>query len=293
MPISMAEQSSLVQQRGFEYGVRHFLSPREGELLDIVAETLTLEIPRAQELLHLGAIYVNGQRCRENLHLPEQTYLRVHSKPRRFKDPGLWNERVVFENADFIIVNKPSSLPCHPSVDNIQENLLAFLSQSRKEEFLLTHRLDVPTSGLLVLARHKKFQSAFNSLLMTRHLRKVYRAVCVGNPPHLGLHRHYMEPGLRAPKKIRPDPMEKGLLCELSVLASEALNNAEFEVRLQLHTGRTHQIRAQMAFLGAPVRGDVAYGAPQIYAEEKIDLTACELAFSNPLDEHSYEFKIQ
>lgn len=246
----------------------------------------------AQELLQMGAIYVDGQRCLENLRLPQQMYLRVHSKPRRFQDPGAWDQRIVFETEDFVIVNKPSSLPCHPSVDNIQENLLVFLTRARSEELHLTHRLDVPTSGLLVLARHKNFQSAFNILLAHRELRKIYRAVCVGHPPATGLHRHYMAPGPRAPKKINRDPGEGGLLCELSILENEILDENEFRTRMQLHTGRTHQIRAQMSFLGAPIRGDGAYGAKKIYTEEKIDLTACELAFTNPLDGRAYEFKI-
>jgi 23S rRNA pseudouridine1911/1915/1917 synthase len=289
----MAEQDLKLEQRGFEYGVKHLLSPRAGDLLNILAEVLAVSQSEIQEWLWLGAIYVRDQRCLENCEITQDTYVRVHTKPRRFqKNDHAWKSRLAHEEEDFLVVRKPAALSCHPSVDNIRENVLAYLSEDLERELFLTHRLDVPTSGLLVIAKNKTFQSSFNKMLKDRQLSKIYQAVCQGPPPTLGLQRHYMVPSPRAPKKVLREEKAGHQLCELNLLSLEDLSDGNFRARIELLTGRTHQIRVQMAALGSPIRGDWLYGGEKIYAEERIDLTACELSFENPRTGKKHHFKI-
>lgn len=289
----MSEPSLSLEQRGFEYGVKHLMTTRPGSLLDVLAECLTLPFEDLSYLLFLGAIYVQGQRVSQEFEVKLNTYIRVHTKPRRFpKNDGLWRERILFENKNFVAVNKPPGLPCHPSVDNIRENLLCYLQEDLKTEFFLTHRLDVPTSGILVVAKSKEFQSAFNLLLKNRGLRKIYRAVCTGKAPQQGLHTHYMEPSPRAPKKVSAEFSEGQAICQLEVLSATALTGQTYEVNINLMTGRTHQIRAQLSRLGSPIQGDTMYGAEKIYADERIDLMACELQFADPLTQQAHHIKI-
>src|SRR4029079_6682078 len=100
--------------------------------------------------------------------------VRIHLEPKRYSvDREDLRRRIVFENENFVVVDKPSGLPMHPTLDNLRENLLwAF-----ENRYFLTHRLDVPTSGLVVLAKTKKYQSLFNTLISERKVRKLYEAL--------------------------------------------------------------------------------------------------------------------
>lgn len=278
--------------RGFEYGVRHILSPQSGELIDVLLSTLEIGRDEVLFLLHMGCIYLNHKRVTENHSLSMGDYIRVHTKPRRF--PGRddnWKERVLQNNDHFIVVNKKSGIPVHASVDNLHENLQSYLEHSLGCRLYVTHRLDVPTQGLIVYAKTLEFQTEFNRLLIQRDVQKIYRATVSSPGPTVGLIRHYMEPSPRAPKTVSIEAHEQWQECLLEILENTALGDTT-ELRIRLLTGRTHQIRAQLGALGFPIRGDVAYGAVKLWDEEKIDLEACELRFSNPLTGESYHFKI-
>lgn len=274
-----AMHSEKQYDRGFEYGVKHLLSPKSGLLSDVLLSTLELSEESFKELLALGSIYLEGQRLLENALVPEGAYVRLHSKPRRFpKNTFDWSQRVIFENNNFVVVNKPAALPVHPSVDNIRENLQVYLSEFLKTDLLITHRLDVPTSGLLVLAKTKGFLTLFNQLLVQRSVEKIYRARVQGVSLKEGLYTHYMEQSPRAPKRVQAEEFPEGLQCRLKVFDIRD-DESEQEVRIELLTGRTHQIRAQLSALGSPICGDVMYGATQKYDTEQIDLTAESLKF--------------
>ncbi|HWU43332.1 MAG TPA: RluA family pseudouridine synthase, partial [Bdellovibrio sp.] len=278
--------------RGFEYGVKHIISPQSGLISDVLLSNLNLDSTQFSNLLHLGCIYLEGQRLVEDFSISEGAYLRVHTKPRRFPlNDGQWAERIICEEKDFVIANKISGLPVHASVDNIRENVQTYLEQTLGQQVYLTHRLDVPTRGLILFAKNAEFQSAFNKLLIARELRKIYRARVTQPPPSNGLLVHYMEPSPRAPKTVDRTPHAGWQECILEILES-SLSDSSYELKIQLHTGRTHQIRAQLGFEKCPIIGDHAYGAEKIYAEEKIELEACELEFVHPITGVAYHFKI-
>lgn len=275
---------SIQYNNGFEYGVKHVLSPKSGLLSDILISILEIPQKELLELLHLGGIYLEGQRLRQDQDIAEGAYIRVHSKPRRFPaNDYSWDERLLFQNEDFVVVNKPPGLPVHPSVDNCLENLQTYLSTHLQQELFITHRLDVPTQGLLVLAKNKNFLSSFNQLLAQRGVQKIYRARVQGQKLQTGLFTHYMEPSPRAPKIVRlraetPQWQE----CQLRLFdLQNFVQEDEQETRVELLTGRTHQIRAQLSALGAPICGDVMYGATKKYDLEQIDLEAESLNFLN------------
>ncbi|CAE80177.1 RluA family pseudouridine synthase [Bdellovibrio bacteriovorus] len=279
--------------RGFEYGVRHILSPQAGGLCDVLLGNLELDREQIEFLLHLGAIYHNHQRTTEDSSVSVGDYIRVHTKPRRFTaNDGQWRSRIVFENEHFVVTNKISGLPVHASVDNLHENLQSYLQQTLHQNVYVTHRLDVPTRGLIVYAKSPEFQTEFNKLLIAREMNKIYRARVQGHSLSTGLLQHYMEPSPRAPKVVSKELQPKWQECLLEILEFSKLENEMSEVRIKLHTGRTHQIRAQLSAEGHPIVGDVAYGAVKVWDEERIELEACELAFTNPLTGEHHEFKI-
>lgn len=279
----MQSDNKLTNQynNGFEYGVKHILSPKSGLLNDILISILEVSFDDVAELLQLGSIYLEGKRQRKNCEIFEGAYIRIHTKPRRFpKDDFNWDERILFSDENFVVVNKPPGLPVHPSVDNCLENLQMYLSAHLQQELFITHRLDVPTSGLLVVAKNREFLPLFNHLLASRGVKKIYRARVQGMNLKEGFFTHYMEPSPRAPKVVHSEAQPTWQECRLRVFDIQNLTELnEQEVRVELLTGRTHQIRAQLSALGAPICGDVMYGALKKYDLEKIDLEAETLEF--------------
>lgn len=278
---------SINELRGKSYGVEHILSPQTGPLSEILQNALQLDLERTSFLLKMGAIYHKGERLENvtsDFMIEKEDYLRVHQNPRRFPTEVLNPENsVVWENDDLLILNKPSGLPVHPTVDNTQENIVALLEKNRSLKFYVTHRLDVATQGLLVLAKTKPAQALMNTKLMNNEVRKLYRAQVSAlensGAPHVGEIVHYMEPSPRAPKKVSLIEQADWQICRLKILESTPIEN-RFQLIIELITGRTHQIRAQMSALGFPVWGDHTYGSPARLADfEKISLQAFSLQF--------------
>lgn len=278
--------------RGFEYGVRHIISPQSGLLSDVLVGILEMPVDDILSLLDLGSIYLNHERLKKNSSVSQGDYVRVHTKPRRFiANDGKWRDRLLFINDHFVVVNKISSLPVHASVDNIKENLQSYLQSELGRDVLVTHRLDVPTRGLIVYALTAEFQTEFNKMLIHREMKKIYRARVEGTGIASGMLKHFMEPSPRAPKKVQKEFHEGWQECLLEILEVQELGN-QSELRIQLMTGRTHQIRAQLGCEGFPILNDHAYGAQRINDQDAIELEACELEFINPLTGEKHQFKI-
>ncbi len=217
--------------------------------------------------------------------MQDGSYIRVHQNPRRFPVANFrWPEQKVFESDDLIVLNKPAGLPVHPTVDNIQENLAALIGQEIGQEVFVTHRLDVGTSGLLIFAKTKAAQTRVNQNLMQGEVRKLYRALVHGTGLLLGEIVHYMEPSPRAPKTVSLTAKPGWASCRLRIIDQTEVFQNHSEVIIELITGRTHQIRAQLSASGFPIVGDQAYGSSARLAEfEQICLQAFYLDF--PLDE--------
>jgi len=271
--------STPVSSQGFEYGVKHFANSHSGLLADIIISTLQITSTEVQALLKLGAIYVNNQRQTESHFVEAQQVIRVHTKPRRYDCNLDWRSKVVYENTDFIVLNKPSGIPSHPSVDNIIENALTQSSEALKTPLFITHRLDTLTEGLIVYAKNTGFVRAFNIQLQNQLIEKKYCALVETTrelPPRL---IHYMEPSPRAPKTVSPTAVEGWAFCELEILQQKKGSDFTW-VKINLLTGRTHQIRSQLSEIGAPIVGDQMYGALKASKNGGIALRACELQFN-------------
>lgn len=240
---------------------QHYLAQKNQLLSALLREEFGKSDDEIATFLRLGAIYKNNKRVLADCDLLPEDYLRFHFLPRRYPTDHDLSKVIVFEDAEFCIVNKPSGIPVHPTLDNVCENLLTLLQQ--QGEYHITQRLDLETSGLMVYAKTKDSQREFNFILSGRKIHKSYRAI-TERPLPLGRHVHFMEKSPRAPKIIvdaataEKNP-ENYLQCDLEILSISSLEN-NFSLKILLHTGRSHQIRAQLSFLGAPICGDIAYG---------------------------------
>ncbi len=229
--------------------------------------------------LHYGSIYLEGKRLRENCVIKPDGILRLHTRRKSYVStiPDLKN-RIVFEHEDFLLLNKPSGLPTHATLDNCIENASHLLSQQLGIPLFVTHRLDVATHGLLILAKSPKAQAAINKQFAKRQVEKIYRAR-VALPVPTGLVTHYMDPESRVPKIMSLEPCDKWWECRMDILSCTRLPDSNHELMIHLHTGKTHQIRAQLRTLGAPINGDTAYGSQNRASEGQIDLECHRLNF--------------
>ncbi|MFN8790861.1 MAG: pseudouridine synthase [Bdellovibrionales bacterium] len=262
-----------------ETGVVHFISTESGLWSHLVARETDMDQNSLMKVAELGGVYLNNCRIFQEHEVRANDYLRLHTDPRRYSIESLKNS-VVWESDDLFVLDKPAGLPCHPTVDNAQENLLKAAQDQFHQSLYLTHRLDVPTSGLLVLAKSAKAQAQFHEVLKQRLIQKIYEAEVEPPGPELGLYEHHMVKSRYAPKVMQAKPSELTQVCQLRVLDKQSLGLSEL-LRLELLTGRTHQIRAQLAFLGFPILGDEMYRNPsdQKPAEEKFYLRCVELHF--------------
>jgi 23S rRNA pseudouridine1911/1915/1917 synthase len=210
------------------------------------------------ELLRLGAVYVDGTRAGEATIVHRGNLIRVHARPRRYR--GVVAPRVVVVHDDWVLVDKPSGLPVHPTCDNAVENVLVAIERLRGEKLLVCHRLDVGTSGLCLFARTPEFQRTFGRALAERQVRKRYQAR-VARPVLPGTYRHWQPRRERAPFTVETSPSPGARECVLRVVDCRP-EGSHFVLDLEPETGRQHQIRAQLARLGAPIEGDTLYGAP-------------------------------
>ncbi len=146
------------------------------------------------------------------------------------------------------------------------------------------HRLDRPTSGIVIFARTSKALSRMNALFKGKEVRKTYWALVSSPPPgESGRLVHWLSRNPRKNKSYaHPDegPERKKAILNYRVL--KALDRY-YLLEIDLETGRHHQIRAQLAAIGCPIKGDLKYGAPRSNPDGSIHLHARHLEFMHPV----------
>lgn len=263
----------------FDDGVRFFENTEPVLLSEVIHDQLNLNFEKFKELLQLGAIYVESDRQIKDRWILENSLFRVHTKPRRYKCDYPWRSLIVFENESFVVLNKPSGVPSHPLADNAFENALTQTSLALKMPLSVTHRLDRLTSGLIVYGKKRQFVKDFNQQLMHRQIQKKYVALVEGSKTLPDRLTHSMNPEPGTPKKLSEDIIEGWDLCQLEILEQKKISENATWVKINLLTGRTHQIRAQMAAMNSPILGDNLYGSKIPFTENAIALRSCEIAF--------------
>lgn len=260
--------------------VRHFEVQQSNLLSEILFDEYAVNSSGFKFLIELGAIYVNDERQIKDGFVFQNSVLRVHLKPRRYNCDYNWKSLVVFENDFCLVLNKPSGIPSHPAIDNVSENSLTQTSLAKKVPLFVTHRLDTLTSGLIVYAKKQSFATSFNLQLQKRTIRKKYVALIESSLKLAARLTHYMDPAGGSPKKLSDKQHESWSLCELEILEQKEISPKLSWVKINLLTGRTHQIRAQLSHLHAPIVGDSLYGAKSAFKKDAIALRSCEIEFT-------------
>ncbi|WP_425505937.1 RluA family pseudouridine synthase [Tepidicella baoligensis] len=286
------ESGHPVEIRRFSAEVDH-----HGVRLDKVLTALLPEFSRSwlQQLLAQGAVRVNGRpatkpaakvRAGEEL----QVELRPTAQASAFVAEPM-ALAVVYEDEHLLVLDKPAGLVVHPAAGHWRGTLLNGLlahheGAARLPRAGIVHRLDKDTSGLMVVAKTVACCDALVRMIAERRMHRVYVALAHGSWSG--------QTDREVRGAIGRDPRQRLRMAVLPVDAAGA-KPALTRVRLldaqpavcwvgcKLHTGRTHQIRAHMAWLGHPLVGDTLYGGRLQWGLERQALHAHVLAFRHPM----------
>jgi len=198
---------------------------------------------------------------------------------------------VLYEDNHIIIVNKRSSDLVQgdgTGDEPLDDMVRAYIKEKYNKPgdvFLgVVHRLDRPVSGCVVYARTSKALSRLSELFRTREVKKCYWAIVTDRPPEEeGTLRSYLKKNEKQNKSYVYDKEVKG--SKLADLSYRLLARSEryYLLEVDLHTGRHHQIRAQLAAAGCPVKGDLKYGAKRSNEGGGISLHSRRVSFVHPV----------
>lgn len=199
---------------------------------------------------------------------------------------------IVYEDEDLLVINKPADMPIHPSFQNHGNTLADALTwhyQQQGKEFVYRciNRLDRDTTGLLIVARHQLSASILSDMVRKREIHREYLAIVEGIPPEKGT--------ISAPigRKegsaiLREVNFETGEPARTHFTRLETRNGLSL-VSLKLETGRTHQIRVHMAYIGCPLIGDYLY-YPDHTRINRQALHSYRLSFLQPITGKALSF---
>lgn len=200
-------------------------------------------------------------------------------------------DQIIFEDNHLLVINKKVGqlVQGDKSGDaSLLELLKAFLKKRDHKPgnvFLgLVHRIDRPTSGLVIYAKTSKALSRLTQMVKNREISKTYWAVTVKTDIPAKMHLvHYLLKNEKTNKStvfIKPTTNAKEAVLNYEII--KTLDNFQL-LEVDLETGRHHQIRAQLSKIGAPIKGDLKYGAARSNPDGGIHLHARKLEFLHPV----------
>lgn len=266
-----------------------------GERIDALLARLVPELTRsaAQRLLEEGLVTLGGVPVKKNRRTePGEIYAALLPEPELPEpEPQDIPLDIVYEDADVVVVNKPRGMVVHPAPGHPDGTLVNALLWHCGESLSgvggerrpgIVHRIDKDTSGLIIAAKNDFAHLALSAQLADRSLSRVYEAVARGE---------FREEAGTVDAPIGRHPTERKRMAVTERGSRPAVTHWEVlaryrgwtHIRCRLETGRTHQIRVHMAYIGHPLLGDMVYGAkkPERGLEGQC-LHARELKFLHP-----------
>ena len=190
---------------------------------------------------------------------------------------------IIYEDEDILAVNKPFDMPTHPSINHYEGTLAnAVMHYYNDTDFVFraVNRLDKDTTGIVLIAKNQYSAGFLNKQIMNRDIKKEYLAICKGELPKT----HDI---IEAPIKREEESVIKRVVSHDGQYAKSEYwvmdeKNGYSLVRLKPYTGRTHQLRVHMAYIGNPIYADYIYGEEII--GERTRLHCYSMEFIRPSD---------
>ncbi|MBM7644290.1 23S rRNA pseudouridine1911/1915/1917 synthase [Scopulibacillus daqui] len=246
---------------------------------------------RIQEMIKDGLITVNDQAVKPNYKINGGDRIKVEiNEPEPLSvEPENIPLDIVYEDQDLLVVNKPRGMVVHPAPGHYAGTLVnGLLYHCRDLSGIngvlrpgIVHRIDKDTSGLLVVAKNDQAHRSLAEQLKEKTTHRIYKAIVHGVLSH-------QEGTIDAP--IGRDEKDRKKMAVTRKNSKEAVTHFFVEerfrqytfVKCELETGRTHQIRVHMAYIGHPVAGDPKYGPKKTLSINGQALHAAELGFIHP-----------
>lgn len=201
-------------------------------------------------------------------------------------------DRIVFEDNHILVVNKlPSEIVQGdktgdiPLIENVKYYLKAKYNKPGNVFAGLVHRIDRPVSGIVIFAKTSKALARLNDLIKNREIKKKYLAIVRNNPPASeGSLEHFL---------LKNEQQNKSYVCTAETKGAKkarldykllAASSSYHLLEIDLHTGRHHQIRTQLATIGCPIVGDLKYGDKRSLPNASIALHASAVSLVHPVN---------
>ena len=248
-----------------------------------------------QRLIEDGNVLRGGKRCRKNDRLEPGDVLTVtlpEAKPVGIVPKEIPLE-IVYEDEDVAVINKPKGLVVHPAPGHTDDTLVNGLLYAMGDRLSgingemrpgIVHRIDKDTSGLLAIAKNDLAHAVLASQLKDHTMARTYEAIVCGN---------LKEDSGTVDAPIGRHPTDRKKMCVTARNSRNAVTHWEVverfpgytHIRCHLETGRTHQIRVHMAYIGHPILGDTVYGHKyKELGQDSQCLHAGQLCFRHPRD---------
>lgn len=282
--------------------IKEIYSQSERVRIDVFVATIAdVTRSRAAKLVTDGLVFINGKVASKSDKPQVGDEVTVHLPDPQPYDvlPQNLNLDIVFEDDDLLVVNKPKGMVVHPAAGNFENTLVNGLMYHCKDKLSgingvlrpgIVHRIDKNTSGLLIVAKNDNSHNFLSEQIKEHSFTREYEAVVYGNVKQ--------DSGtINAP--IGRHPIKRKQMAVTSTASRNAITHYEVierfgdftHLKLRLETGRTHQIRVHMAYLGHPVAGDDVYGPKKVITSLGGQcLHARKIGFIHPVTNEYFEF---
>ena len=270
---------------------------RSGERLDAFLSRAVPDLSRSAAQKHIaeGNVRLNGKPAKKNDRLePGDSVSITIPEPKPIDvTPTEMHLDIVYEDEDVAVINKPKGLVVHPAAGHQDDTLVNGLLYAMGDSLSgingelrpgIVHRIDKDTSGLLAIAKNDLAHAVLASQLKDHTMARTYEAIVCGN---------MKEDSGTVDAPIGRHPTDRKKMCVTQRNSKPAVTHWEVvkryrgytHIRCHLETGRTHQIRVHMAYIGHPILGDTVYGhkKPELGQDSQC-LHAGQLVFRHPRD---------
>lgn len=270
---------------------------QNGERLDafLSRQGDSLSRSAAQKLIEAGAVRLNGRLPKKNdrLNLGDTVEYTIPEPKEVDIAPKDIPLEIVYEDEDVAVINKPKGLVVHPAAGHQDDTLVNGLLYAMGDSLSgingelrpgIVHRIDKDTSGLLAIAKNDLAHTVLASQLKDHSMARTYEAIVCGS---------FREDSGTVDAPIGRHPTDRKKMCVTQRNSKPAVTHWEVverfrgytHIRCRLETGRTHQIRVHMAYIGHPILGDTVYGhkKPELGQSSQC-LHAGALCFRHPRD---------
>ena len=263
-----------------------------------LSETIDISRSKVAKMIKDGNVRINGNKCKasDSIDVGDKISYEIINEESKVKAEDIPLD-IVYEDDDVIVVNKPNGMVVHPAVGNKSGTLVNALMHHSKNlssingDFRpgIVHRIDAYTTGLLMIAKNDKAHEFLQKQLQDNTITRKYIALVWGVIPNdTGVIDAPIMRDKSDRKKMAVGTLNsKDAVTHFKVL--ERFNDATL-IELKLETGRTHQIRVHLSYIGHPVVNDPVYGRRKIIDETGQCLHAKTLGFIHPITHKYMEF---